>query len=143
MWGRVCRFALKGGKPCATCGKPMDMGDRDWSKRLYCSEKCRPKRDRSAYMADYHAVHRKQKPERNGRCALYVLGANGRVKIGISRDPDERRRKIEFTSGFDTVLLATEWYDRRAEAEMQERAMHSAFEDARLVGEWFALRDVS
>lgn len=72
-------------------------------------------------------------------CYVYVIEAEGRVKIGLSANPTAR------LAGLSTGMavaghLAHKWRFRsREKAEAAERALHRAFAHARLRGEWFAL----
>jgi hypothetical protein len=64
---------------------------------------------------------------------LACEGAPGRVKIGWSVDPDQRRKQLQSTGtpGELVELL------RLPGTDEDERALHAKFATARVSGEWF------
>ena len=76
------------------------------------------------------------------RTAVYFMGnsASGQVKIGISTDPERRRRDIEFACGTPVDLLAIEWFDSGFAARDEESRLHCVFGEHRTIGEWFKLK---
>ena len=63
---------------------------------------------------------------------------NGYHKIGISNKPEYRERTLQSEKP-TIVLLCAKEFPTRIIAEAIESALHKAFEDKRLRGEWFAL----
>lgn len=60
--------------------------------------------------------------------------AAGRVKIGISHDPDKRMNALQGANGGKLEIIATFQGDER-----HEQALHDKFKHLRLNGEWFRL----
>lgn len=59
------------------------------------------------------------------------------VKVGISSNPKSRIRSLQTGSPFPIRLLITVAAESRDHATHIESAIHAAFEDTRLSGEWF------
>lgn len=73
-------------------------------------------------------------------CFLYLMKdfANGFYKIGISNNPEYRERTLQ--SEKPTIeMIASKRYPTRPIAESIEKALHGAYSDKRLRGEWFEL----
>ena len=71
---------------------------------------------------------------------LYRDETNGYHKIGISNKPEYRERTLQSEKPTIALLCAKE-FPTRIIAEAIESALHKAFEDKRLRGEWFDLSD--
>ena len=73
-------------------------------------------------------------------CFVYLMKdeTNGYHKIGISNKPEYRERTLQSEKPTIALLCAKE-FPTRIIAEAIESALHKAFEDKRLRGEWFAL----
>lgn len=64
---------------------------------------------------------------------LYVMQkASGRIKIGRSGNPEQRRRSLELSSGQRVKLIAV--FEGRG---VEERAIHSRLAAFPWIGEWF------
>lgn len=73
-------------------------------------------------------------------CFLYLMKdfANGFYKIGISNNPEYRERTLQ--SEKPTIeMIASKRYPTRPIAESIEKALHGAYSEKRLRGEWFEL----
>lgn len=77
---------------------------------------------------------------RDESCFVYLMKdeTNGYHKIGISNKPEYRERTLQSEKP-TIVLLCAKEFPTRIIAEAIESALHKAFEDKRLRGEWFAL----
>lgn len=76
-------------------------------------------------------------------CYVYLMQdtTNGYYKIGISNTPEYREKTLQ--SEKPTIeLLASKKYPTRKIAEAIESALHTAYSQQRLRGEWFKLDDV-
>lgn len=76
-------------------------------------------------------------------CYVYLMKdtSNGYYKIGISNTPEYREKTLQ--SEKPTIeLLASKQYPTRKIAEAIESALHTAYSQQRLRGEWFKLDDV-
>jgi hypothetical protein len=75
-------------------------------------------------------------PVQSGRWKLYVVEAPraGRVKIGISMDPERRRRDLQAASPESLTLVAT-----MDGSYADEMVLHERFAEYREHGEWFRL----
>ncbi|MBR5631069.1 MAG: GIY-YIG nuclease family protein [Bacteroidales bacterium] len=75
-------------------------------------------------------------------CFVYLMKdeTNGYHKIGISNRPEYRERTLQSEKP-TIVLLCAKEFPTRIIAEAIESALHKAFEDKRLRGEWFNLSD--
>ena len=76
-------------------------------------------------------------------CYVYLMKdiSNGYYKIGISNTPEYREKTLQ--SEKPTIeLLASKKYPTRKIAEAIESALHTAYSQQRLRGEWFKLDDV-
>ena len=73
-------------------------------------------------------------------CFVYLMKdeTNGYYKIGISNRPEYRERTLQSEKPTIALLCAKE-FPTRIIAEAIESALHKAYEDKRLRGEWFAL----
>ena len=73
-------------------------------------------------------------------CYVYLMKdeSNGYHKIGISNKPEYRERTLQSEKP-TIVLLCAKEYPTRIIAEAIESALHKAFGEKRLRGEWFAL----
>ncbi|ROV58045.1 DUF4268 domain-containing protein [Vibrio ponticus] len=79
----------------------------------------------------------KQKPLQS----VYVMkNAFDLIKIGISNNPEHRRRTLQNTSGVPVELLFASEPSKMA--YRIEQQLHSEYSDFRLKGEWFSLTDV-
>ena len=67
---------------------------------------------------------------------LYLMQSGGLYKIGISNDPERRRRELQNQSGRATTIVCTWWAER---PEDVEAALHRHFGAKRQYGEWFRL----
>ena len=68
---------------------------------------------------------------------MYVITANGSVKIGISTNPDVRFRGLANSSAEPLTLVATFADDRGGKA--LESELHARWAEYRTHGEWFRL----
>ena len=71
-------------------------------------------------------------------CYVYLMKdiSNGYYKIGISNTPEYREKTLQ--SEKPTIeLLASKKYPTRKIAEAIESALHTAYSQQRLRGEWF------
>jgi len=68
---------------------------------------------------------------------VYIAGAEGKLKIGKSRNPKKRIRGIENAAGlnFDLTFIS----DKIENYSQIEKEMHIAFKDERIKGEWFSI----
>lgn len=66
--------------------------------------------------------------------------ANGYYKIGISNKPKYREKTLQSEKPTIT-LIACRQYPIRSIAEAFESALHQAFSDKHIRGEWFALTE--
>ncbi len=75
-------------------------------------------------------------------CFVYLMKdeSNGYHKIGISNKPEYRERTLQSEKP-TIVLLCAKEFPTRIIAEAIESALHKAYEDKRLRGEWFALNE--
>ena len=73
-------------------------------------------------------------------CFVYLMKdeTNGFYKIGISNKPEYRERTLQSEKP-TIVLLKSKEYPTRTIAEAIESALHKAFGEKRLRGEWFEL----
>ena len=73
-------------------------------------------------------------------CHVYLMKdeSNGYYKIGISNKPEYRERTLQSEKP-TIVLLCAKEYPTRIIAEAIEAALHKAYGEKRLRGEWFAL----
>ena len=70
---------------------------------------------------------------------LYLMvNELGRYKIGISNDPETRKRTIEMSSGVSIVILGV-WTCMLAET--LEKVLHLKFKDKSYTGEWFVFNE--
>lgn len=68
---------------------------------------------------------------------LYLMqNAMNLNKIGISKNPEVRRRQLELTSGVPIHIIKC-WTTLDAPAREVEQALHRIFSRRRLQGEWF------
>ena len=76
----------------------------------------------------------------NETCFVYLMvdTSNGYFKIGISNDPEYREHTLQSEKPTIEKLCAKE-YPNRTIASAIESALHKAYENKRLRGEWFAL----
>lgn len=75
-------------------------------------------------------------------CFVYLMHdtSNGYYKIGISNSPEYRERTLQ--SEKPTIeMIASKKFPIRKIAESIEKALHSAYSEKRLRGEWFKLND--
>lgn len=73
-------------------------------------------------------------------CFVYLMfdTSNGYYKIGISNKPEYRERTLQ--SEKPTIeMIASKRYPTRPIAESIEKALHGAYSEKRLRGEWFEL----
>ncbi len=71
----------------------------------------------------------------------FISDEQGTVKIGISHEPNERLASLQTGHPEPLELLHAVSFRTSAEARMAESAMHHAFAEQRLNGEWFDLSD--
>lgn len=79
---------------------------------------------------------------KSGECFVYLMHdmANGYYKIGISNKPEYRERTLQ--SEKPTIeLVSAKQFPSRVIAEAIEAALHKAFGEKRIRGEWFNLND--
>lgn len=83
---------------------------------------------------------------KDGSCFVYLMKdeSNGFYKIGISNKPEYRERTLQSEKP-TIVLLKAKEFPTRTIAEAIESALHKAYGNKRLRGEWFDLdpKDVS
>lgn len=66
---------------------------------------------------------------------VYVMVAeSGRVKVGISRNPEKRRRELELSSGGQVKLVHSQEHENARDVE---REVHTTLRKKRIFGEWF------
>ena len=77
---------------------------------------------------------------KDSSCFVYLMKdeSNGFYKIGISNKPEYRERTLQSEKP-TIVLLKAKEFPTRAIAEAIESALHKAYGDKRLRGEWFEL----
>ena len=75
-------------------------------------------------------------------CYVYLMRdtTNGYHKIGISNKPEFRERTLQSEKP-SIELLASKKYPTRKIAEAIESALHTAYSQQRIRGEWFNLED--
>jgi hypothetical protein len=66
-------------------------------------------------------------------------GRCGRIKIGISQDPEQRLRDLQTSSPDKLGLFGFSQVGSYAMARTLEFAVHTALAPFRLVGEWFSV----
>lgn len=101
----------------------------------------------SRLVPDYQLPHRIVNSSIEGYnfnwCYVYLMKdtSNGYYKIGISNTPEYRERTLQ--SEKPTIeMLACKKFPTRKIAEAIESALHTAYSQQRLRGEWFKLDDV-
>lgn len=67
---------------------------------------------------------------------VYLLSSGDMHKIGISTEPDKRRRSIEFAVGRPVVLITASAIE---DARKVEADLHEKYASKRGIGEWFSL----
>ncbi len=74
-------------------------------------------------------------------CSLYIMKdlSNGYYKIGISNNPEYRERTLQSEKPTIELLESKEFASRKL-ATAIESAIHSAYQQHRLRGEWFDLK---
>lgn len=77
---------------------------------------------------------------RSAPCFVYLMESEGKLKIGMSQDPEGRAQVLSTSGGQEVRLVAKHRYSSRGEAGRAESELHERFADHRLLGEWF--RDV-
>ncbi len=70
--------------------------------------------------------------------SVYLMRNHALHKIGISQDPERRRRDIELNSGLRTELVFRRLVD---DPELVEAYLHDMFWYCRRHGEWFAMNE--
>lgn len=77
---------------------------------------------------------------KDGSCFVYLMKdeSNGFYKIGISNKPEYRERTLQSEKP-TIILLKAKEFPTRTIAEAIESALHKAYGDKRLRGEWFEL----
>ncbi len=70
---------------------------------------------------------------------VYVMGWDDKIKIGISRDPERRRRQLQLANPGEVRILHQREFSTRPSAMRVERALHNRYAAHRLLGEWFDL----
>lgn len=66
--------------------------------------------------------------------SIYVMRCGDKLKIGIAKDPEKRRKTLQ-TGNAEKIIL--EWSRERADAFHLETHLHQKFSNHRLAGEWF------
>jgi hypothetical protein len=66
-------------------------------------------------------------------------GQRGPIKIGISKDPEQRVIDLQTGSPYPLVLFGFFQVGSYATARMLEFTVHAALASGRLLGEWFAV----
>lgn len=76
----------------------------------------------------------------NDKCHVYLMcdESNGFYKIGISNNPEYREHTLQSEKP-TIVLVCSKVFPNRLIAEAIESALHKAYGDKRLRGEWFRL----
>jgi hypothetical protein len=70
--------------------------------------------------------------------SVYVMQANGLIKIGTSKNPELRRKQIQAASGLEVELIDS--FEGRDElANEVERRAHDILRESRRCGEWFMI----
>jgi hypothetical protein len=70
--------------------------------------------------------------------SVYVMQANGLIKIGTSKNPEFRRKQIQATSGLEVALIDS--FEGRDELALEvERRVHAILKESRRCGEWFMI----
>ncbi len=94
------------------------------------------------YQLPYRLVRENPIDYKFNWCYVYLMKdiSNGYYKIGISNTPEYREKTLQ--SEKPTIeLLASKKYPTRKIAEAIESALHTAYSQQRLRGEWFNLND--
>ena len=69
--------------------------------------------------------------------AVYVIASeSGPLKIGVSKNPESRKRNLQVGHPHDLELLV---HNFECQANSLERNLHQIYSDHRLNGEWFKL----
>ena len=72
-----------------------------------------------------------------GEQRLYLMASDdGLFKVGISDNPERRRRQIQNTSGRRVKILKC-WTTHDVHARKVEQAIHRQYARRRMYGEWF------
>ena len=94
------------------------------------------------YQLPYRLVKEKQIEYKFNWCYVYLMKdiSNGYYKIGISNTPEYRERTLQ--SEKPTIeMLACKKFPTRKITEAIESALHTAYSQQRLRGEWFNLNE--
>jgi hypothetical protein len=78
-----------------------------------------------------------RKKRRTLPCAGYVFSLPGRMKIGISRQPEIREAEISLAAGEWVGVVQVLWFKDRASALEWETQAHQDLRAAHVLGEWF------
>jgi hypothetical protein len=76
-------------------------------------------------------------------CFVYVMGLKDggailpRTKIGISEDPERRRKQIATGSPWEPFIYRKVEFANRLDARRKEAELHDRLSDVRCTGEWF------
>lgn len=72
---------------------------------------------------------------------LYLIFARdvGRVKIGLSSDPNKRLQQLQTSAPVNLELFA---FKKFKNAPIKETTLHERFKHKRVHGEWFELDDI-
>jgi hypothetical protein len=76
--------------------------------------------------------------EAQGGGHVYLMQCGDLYKVGMSQDPERRRRQVSLSVGQPVVLLFTV---KTSDMANCEAAWHQRFAAVRRTGEWFALED--
>ena len=92
--------------------------------------------------ADKDTDFRSASPKKDSACFVYLMKdeSNGYYKIGISSKPEYRERTLQSEKP-TIVLLGAKEFPIRTIAEAIESALHKAYGEKRIRGEWFALNE--
>lgn len=115
---------------CNNCGerfdphRPTRLDNYDGKRCKYCGEKHRPM-----------AIERENiGPKSGGGDYIYLMSVTGAIKIGVSKQPETRKRQSQ-QGNQDNVKLVKSWPCENAYAV--EKQMHARLFDKSISGEWF------
>lgn len=94
------------------------------------------------YHLPYRTVKQTQGEYTFNECYVYLMrdNINGYYKIGMSNNPEYREKTLQSEKP-SIELIAPKKYPTRKIAESIESALHKAYDNLRLRGEWFNLKD--
>lgn len=143
----LVRFVFKNGREDLNCtlGTYGKDSQKMYMFKCYASCYCNILRQNNIIIPKFEKISSVQDSvteSQDDGCYVYLMidTTNGFHKIGISNKPEYRERTLQ--SEKPTIeLLCAKQYPSRVIAEAIESALHKAYENKRLRGEWFNLSE--